>query len=223
MADTEYEQYLKTDALLSLQKGPQEMAHPDELQFQVVHQVSELWMKLIAHETGRAVTLMAAGDAHAAAPPLERANRVLRLLQDQLGLLRTMQPWSYHAIRRVLGHGSGLDSPGYRRLLGAAPALWQAFEAILARAGVDLETIYVETARYPAVIRLAEAMLDYDEGLQRFRYEHLRITQRAIGPDVMGTGGMAVRDLERGVGRLFFPPLWEVRDRLTARAGAAHD
>jgi tryptophan 2,3-dioxygenase len=143
---------------------------------------------------------------------------VLHFLQEQLVLLRTMQPWDYHAIRRTLGHGSGLDSPGYRRILAVALALWHAFEGLLAREGADLESVYVQASRYPALVRLAEALMDYDEGLQRFRYEHLRVTQRTIGPDVMGTGGMAVRDLERGVNRMFFPPLWEVRDRLTARA-----
>ncbi len=220
MADTEYERYLRTDELLALQKPPEEMAHPDELQFQVVHQVSELWMKLIGHETGRALALMEADQPVAASYPLERANSVLGLLQQQLTLLRSMSPWDYHAIRATLGHGSGMDSPGYRQILGLAGRLGPVFEALLRRQGVELDAVFVEAGAHAALFRLAEGLITYDEGLQRFRYEHLRVTQRAIGLGVMGTGGMAVQELERGLARTFLPALWAVRDRLTARAVA---
>ena len=49
-AATDYERYLRTDELLSLQKAPAEVAHRDELLFQVIHQASELWLKLAAAE-----------------------------------------------------------------------------------------------------------------------------------------------------------------------------
>ena len=42
---SDYERYLRTEELLSLQKGPGEWAHRDELLFQTVHQASELWLK----------------------------------------------------------------------------------------------------------------------------------------------------------------------------------
>ncbi|HZO49893.1 MAG TPA: hypothetical protein VFB26_07085 [Gaiellaceae bacterium] len=45
-AASDYERYLLTDELLALQKPEQERAHHDELLFQVVHQSSELWLKL---------------------------------------------------------------------------------------------------------------------------------------------------------------------------------
>src|SRR5439155_26016853 len=47
---SDYERYLRTDELLSLQKTAGERAHRDELLFQVVHQSSELWLKLASHE-----------------------------------------------------------------------------------------------------------------------------------------------------------------------------
>ena len=53
-AASDYERYLRTDELLSLQKPPQEMLHPDELTFQVTHQASELLMKGAAWELDRA-------------------------------------------------------------------------------------------------------------------------------------------------------------------------
>ena len=45
----DYEIYLDTRRLLSCQKGFSELCNADELQFQIVHQVEELWMKLIAY------------------------------------------------------------------------------------------------------------------------------------------------------------------------------
>ena len=47
---TDYEKYIRTEELLALQKAPSALSCHDELQFQVVHQVAELWMKLVAHE-----------------------------------------------------------------------------------------------------------------------------------------------------------------------------
>src|SRR5581483_4804579 len=47
---TDYERYLRTDELLSLQKTAEERVHHDELLFQTVHQASELWLKLATTE-----------------------------------------------------------------------------------------------------------------------------------------------------------------------------
>ena len=46
---TDYELYLNTPALLACQKDYKDLANRDELQFQIVHQVEELWMKLIGY------------------------------------------------------------------------------------------------------------------------------------------------------------------------------
>ena len=47
---TDYERYLRTDELLSLQKTPEQVVHRDEHLFQTVHQASELWLKLACLE-----------------------------------------------------------------------------------------------------------------------------------------------------------------------------
>ena len=47
---TGYEEYLRTDDLLALQKGDEERLHPDELTFQVVHQTFELWWKMTVQQ-----------------------------------------------------------------------------------------------------------------------------------------------------------------------------
>src|SRR5262249_16545209 len=54
---SDYERYLRTDALLALQKRPDEWVHRDELLFQSVHQTSEIWLKLAWNEVEEATRL----------------------------------------------------------------------------------------------------------------------------------------------------------------------
>ena len=65
-AATDYERYLRTDELLSLQKSPEDVVHRDEHLFQTVHQSSELWLKLACLEI-EAATERLQGDRVAAA------------------------------------------------------------------------------------------------------------------------------------------------------------
>ncbi len=124
----DYEIYLNTKALLSCQKDFKDFCNADELQFQLVHQVEELWMKLIGYtlldiddylqqeNTNRVVTLF------------KRVHIAMRLLIDQLALLETMSPKEYQEIRLQLGNGSGQESPGFRTLLKMHPHIWQSFK-----------------------------------------------------------------------------------------------
>ena len=59
---SDYERYLRTDELLSLQRRPEEQAHRDELLFQTVHQASELWLKLAWTEVEEATRLIERGE-----------------------------------------------------------------------------------------------------------------------------------------------------------------
>ena len=47
---TDYEKYIRTEELLKLQKSAEALTCHDEMQFQVIHQAHELYMKLIEHE-----------------------------------------------------------------------------------------------------------------------------------------------------------------------------
>ena len=120
---SDYERYLRTDELLALQKPADEMLHPDELTFQVTHQASELLMKGAAWELDRARICILQGDYKNAARLLRRANKMLVHPLRMLALLETITPYEYHVIRAGLGHGSGLDSPGFLALLHIAPRL----------------------------------------------------------------------------------------------------
>src|SRR5437867_104668 len=113
---SDYERYLHTDDLLSLQKTPEEQVHRDELLFQTVHQSSELWLKLATNEVEAAGELVRAGDIGGALRLLRRASLCMQFITRQLEMLEQMSPWEYQTIREVLGHGSGFDSPGFRQI-----------------------------------------------------------------------------------------------------------
>ena len=113
---SDYERYLRTDELLALQKGPDEWVHRDELLFQTVHQSSELWLKHAWMEVEEATRLIEARDLAGALRLLGRANHAMRYVVSFLEHLELMSPWEYQDVRRVLGHGSGFDSPGFREI-----------------------------------------------------------------------------------------------------------
>ena len=59
---SDYERYIRTSELLRLQKGPDEWVHRDELLFTVVHQTSELWLKLATSEISQSLEYLAANN-----------------------------------------------------------------------------------------------------------------------------------------------------------------
>jgi tryptophan 2,3-dioxygenase len=219
-APSDYERYINTDELLALQKGPDEWVHRDELLFQVVHQSSELWLKLATSDVEEAARLTDAGLLAEAARQLRRPLRCLRYTTDQLDMLEEMSPWEYQEIRKVLGHGSGFDSPGWRSLREAMPRLGQAFHARRREAGLSLTELYVQRADHDSLYRLAESLTELDEWCQMWRVRHYRVVARVIGDAVVGTQGTPVEVLGRLVQTVFFPELWDVRNELTARSKA---
>src|SRR5205814_2688492 len=105
MALTDYEKYIRTDELLGLQKAPDALSCHDELQFQVVHQAHELYMKLIEHELRFVCSCFERGDSARALTHLHRVSTVQRVLLHSIDLLDTMAPTDYMTIRTVLGRG----------------------------------------------------------------------------------------------------------------------
>jgi tryptophan 2,3-dioxygenase len=215
---SDYERYLRTDELLSLQKTPEEQAHRDELLFQTVHQSSELWLKLASGETAEAVALLGREEIAGALRLLRRASLALQLITGQLDMLEQMSPWEYQEVRAVLGHGSGFDSPGFRSLRGVVPTLGQAFSALVRKRQLTLEDVYVHGREHEDLYQLAEALTELDERLMLWRVRHYKVVSRIIGDEVVGTQGTPVELLGGLIKQTFFPELWAVRNRLTSRA-----
>jgi tryptophan 2,3-dioxygenase len=217
-APSDYERYLNTDELLALQKSPDEWVHRDELLFQTVHQSSELWLKLAWNEVETAAALVESGDVPGALRLLRRASLCLQYTTHQLEMLEQMSPWEYQEIRKVLGHGSGFDSPGWNALRDVFPRLGQAFHAKRREAGLSLADVYVRGREHEDLYRLAEAVLELDEQAQHWRMRHYQVVARVIGDKVVGTQGTPVELLGKLISKTSFPELWEVRNELTARS-----
>ena len=220
-AATDYERYLRTDELFELQKPAEKMSHPDELTFQVVHQSSELLMKSVIFDLERARVWIGEGQLGQAARLMRRANHMFETPIALLHILEQITPKDYHVIRAGLGHGSGLDSPGFLGLLHITKPIWETFEKYLQQAGATVLDIYREPGRNFELHQVAEEMLDFDERLQLFRLHHLKLAERIIGPGVIGTSGVPVEILKQRMDHTFFKPLWEVRNQITADANAA--
>jgi tryptophan 2,3-dioxygenase len=118
-----YGDYLKLDQLLA-QQAPLSDSH-DEMLFIVIHQASELWMKLVIHELRAACAAIRADELGRAFKMSARVSRIQNQMIQSWDVLSTMTPADYLAFRHKLGHASGFQSYQYRTiefLLGAKDA-----------------------------------------------------------------------------------------------------
>jgi tryptophan 2,3-dioxygenase len=218
---SDYERYLRTDELLALQKTETDLLHGDEMTFQVVHQSSELLLKGAAFDLERARKLIVEGDFLNAPRLIRRAIQMLEYPISMLHILETITPYDYHIIRAGLGHGSGLDSPGFLSLLHIGPRLGEAFHEQLNKAGLTVDDVYRRHMELFGLHDVAERLLDFDERMHLFRFHHLKLAQRIIGGGVVGTMGTPVEVLHQRMGHLFYKDLWDVRNQITAKANEA--
>ena len=216
--ESDYERYLRTDELLALQKRPDEWVHRDELLFQTVHQSSELWLKHAWMEVEEATRLIDARDLAGAARLLRRANASLRYVEGFLEHLEQMSPWEYQEVRRVLGHGSGFDSPGFREIRRVSPALLESFNALRRERGLTVLEVYTLGREHEDLYQLAELLTEWDERVGVWRFRHFKVVSRVIGEDVVGTQGTPVELLAGLIKYKMFPELWAVRTDLTELA-----
>ncbi|HKZ73496.1 MAG TPA: tryptophan 2,3-dioxygenase family protein, partial [Steroidobacteraceae bacterium] len=113
-ASLSYGQYLQLDKILDAQK-PLSYEH-DEMLFIIVHQTSELWMRLFRHELGAVLECVRRDDLDPSFKMLGRISRVQNQLIATWEVLSTMTPAEYSAFRNALGRSSGFQSWQYRLL-----------------------------------------------------------------------------------------------------------
>lgn len=237
-AELSYTTYLEVDALLSLQHPRSSPEHPDELLFIVVHQASELWFRLILHELDGLCGALKIGAVLQSIEAANRVNGLMRIVTAQLHALDTLAPQSFAQFRSNLGTSSGsqsaqfraielisgLRAPEYLEYLRAAgplvpivqraldsPALPELFHTVLTRRNVTPRQVYTDP-EHRDVRMLAEALLSYEQEFAMWRFLHVQLVERVIGPGTPGTGGsLGVRALRDTLGNKFFPELWAVR------------
>ena len=109
-----YGSYLGLDQLLSAQKPLSE--HPDEMLFIVIHQVTELWMKLSLHELNGVRHQIQSDELNPAFKMLSRVARIQGQLILSWDVLSTMTPFDFMSFRDKLLQSSGFQSYQYRTL-----------------------------------------------------------------------------------------------------------
>ena len=109
-----YGEYLQLDKVLDAQK-PLTYEH-DEMMFIIVHQSSELWMRLMLHELRGVLECVRRDDLDPSFKMLARVSHVQTQLISTWDVLSTMTPFEYSAFRNALGRSSGFQSVQYRML-----------------------------------------------------------------------------------------------------------
>lgn len=107
-----YGDYLQLDKVLSAQ-NPRSEEH-DEMLFIVMHQVSELWMKLLLAELREAINDVRNEELSPAFKKLARVSKILEQLVHAWDVLSTMTPSEYTEFRPHLMQSSGFQSWQYR-------------------------------------------------------------------------------------------------------------
>jgi tryptophan 2,3-dioxygenase len=115
-----YGSYLRIDALLSQQHPQSDPPAHDELLFITIHQVYELWFKLILHELTTVRDLLLDSSANdalwTARHRLRRVTEIEQVLVAQLPVLETMTPQDFLDFRTLLSPASGFQSVQFREL-----------------------------------------------------------------------------------------------------------
>jgi tryptophan 2,3-dioxygenase len=166
-----YGGYLALPELLACQR-PVSRSH-DELLFIVIHQATELWLKLMVHELRAARERIRADDLGPSFKMLARVSRIQEQLIRSWDVLSTLTPADYLTFRPLLGPASGFQSHQYRLLeyiLGnrsrAKLAVFRGAPALLAELQAELATpsLYDEAVRCLARhgLAVAPAVLDRD-------------------------------------------------------------
>ena len=253
-----YGDYLLVEDLLSLQRVRSDPEEHDELLFIVIHQVYELWFKLILHEAAKVAADLEGNRLFDAVSTLRRVRTVLKTLVSQLDVLETMTPLEFASFRERLDQASGFQSAQFREfefVLGyrrpqvlkfhaeGSPSRVRLEKRLKERSLVDSLYLFlklrgidvpeallnrdleapieaspeIQTAliavykEQPDLVLLLEALTDIDEGIQEWRYRHVKMVERTIGHKI-GTGGSAGADyLRKTLFRPLFPDLWAIR------------
>lgn len=240
-----YGSYLRLNELLALQSPQSTPEHPDELLFIVVHQASELWFKLLLHEFDALIVAMQQFDTMRSLLAVQRVNVLTEIIAQQLTALDTLPPQRFAQFRGYLGSSSGSQSAQFRAIEATAglrdahfmaaitdhgdppplvaaalarPTLQELAMALLAHEHVSLASLYTGPAPTPLFL-LVEGLLEFEQRFARWRFLHVQLVERILGPHTGGTGGtLGAKYLAKTVSQRFFPMLWESRQQFYGAA-----
>jgi len=170
-ASRSYGEYLALDQILSAQR-PVSVEH-DEMLFIVIHQASELWMKLCLHELSAAREHIRRDDLGPSFKMLTRVSRIQQQLVQSWDVLATMTPADYSMFRNQLGRASGFQSMQYRML-----------EFIIGNKNADtIEVHRRDPATYEVLQRALRSPSIYDETLRLLSRRGFQIPEDYVDRD----------------------------------------
>jgi tryptophan 2,3-dioxygenase len=166
-----YAQYLGLDKLLDAQHPLS--YHHDEMLFIVIHQVSELWMKLCLHELTSTIDCVRRDDLGPTFKMLARVSTIQQQLLQSWDVLATITPSDYSAFRNTLGRSSGFQSAQYRLL-----------EFMIGNKHADTIKVFQgDPPAYETLERALRAPSLYDEVLRLLSRRGLDVPEEAIDRD----------------------------------------
>ncbi|WBH17677.1 tryptophan 2,3-dioxygenase [Sphingomonas radiodurans] len=166
-----YTSYLKLDELLKCQ-APLSDTH-DEMLFIVIHQASELWLKLCLHELDAARAAIAADQLDTAFKMMARVARIQQQLIGSWEILATITPADYSAMRHALGGSSGFQSHQYR-----------AMEYLMGNKNEAMIGVFADAPHLQAVLADAlHAPSIYDEALRALARAGLPVPEDRLTRD----------------------------------------
>lgn len=166
-----YGEYLKLDQVLSSQKLLSN--HHDEMLFIIIHQVSELWMKLILHEMKSAITAIQENKMQPAFKMLSRVSKIQTQIIQAWDVLATMTPSEYLEFRHELGKASGFQSYQYR-LIEFALGYKSKHILKIYQKDQELSNLLNEAYKAPSI---------YDVSIQALAREGLPINKELLNRD----------------------------------------
>jgi tryptophan 2,3-dioxygenase len=140
-----------------------------------------------------------------------------------------------HKRREALEHyPEGSEERGALQECLELPTLWDAFLHYLAKVGFSvpaeahrrdvrepiapsepLQTMLLEVYRQDLLTsQVCERLVDLDEGLQEWRYRHVKMVERTIGNKLGSGGSSGAEYLRNTLFRPLFPDLWAIRSKL---------
>jgi tryptophan 2,3-dioxygenase len=239
-----YGEYLMVPRLLELQRPLATPPVHGEMLFVVVQQIQELWFKQILHELPLIIDLCNRRELAEASYVLDRVDRILHALCEQVEILEDLPPLEFQQFRAHLKSASGFESEQFRELEIASGLRDEGYlrfagrladvDAILARWPVSLRDafdcvldtvhsshtealvqLYNHPSDYPDIYRLAESLSTYELRFREWRFHHLQLVTRIIGDRTAGTAGSPGHPyLVKTLEYRFFPELWEARNLL---------
>jgi tryptophan 2,3-dioxygenase len=166
-----YGEYLGLNQILSAQR-PVSGEH-DEMLFIIIHQASELWMKLCLHELNSAREHIRRDDLGPSFKMLARVSRIQQQLVQSWDVLATMTPAEYSLFRNQLGRASGFQSVQYRML-----------EFIIGNKNEDtIEVHRRDPQAYQELQRSLQSPSIYDEALRLLSRRGFEIPQDYLDRD----------------------------------------